>query len=444
MRHGFSLRRSSFIVSAESMTWLIRNSLTLAAYWAVLVYVYINSISPINADASWLYLRPNLPKEIESVAWALILLPTISTDWKRPSDFGLTILYFIGLVPTLVIFGLADQPRATMYTIIAGYLAVWTMSRAPIRIPFIQLRRGKSASPYIAGIGLTIILAWYLMKGNPGRINVDLSAVYNFRDEATSIYDVGPLGYLAAWTPEVLNPFLFCYFLIKRKWVLFGLFYFLQFYCLVIFQAKAVFIPCLMLPLLFFAGPKRSGRIWFIFALMATIIFCEAIYEIYKFNFFVQYWTRRFFFVQQFLYFNYFDVFKKIGLVYYSDSFLSHVIDYPFRQPPAYMVAYYMTGADSDPNTGFFGAGFMELGEIGVVLSGLIAGTVLRIFDRIIPEKMPMWFFGTMAFLPFMAMLVSQNVLTSMLTGGVFGLLILVMSSHQMEDKKLTRFIMRV
>lgn len=426
--------RRALVVRREDLRWLAWNAGLLAAYWAVLAYSYVHAIAPVNASEFSMYLRPNPTKEIEGMVWAVLLLPTVNTDWKRPSDFGLTLLYFIGLIPALIIYGLADQPRLVMQTIVAGYFSVYVGCKVPLHIPYIRLRQGGQSGIYLAAVGVLIIASWFAIKGDKNNFNINLFAVYDYRTAAESIFDVGPLAYLASWTPRVLNPILFSYFLLKKKWFLFSMSFLYQLFSLVIFQEKSVFIPCLMLPLLYFAQSGRHGRVLFVLSLAATIIFCEIMYERYDFVLFSQLWTRRFFFDQQFLYFNYYEIFKKIGLVYYSDSFLSGIIHYPFPYPPANMVGYYMFGmADQNANTGFMGAGYMELGTIGIVLSGLLAGLTLKLFDRITSLEIPMWFFGTVAFLPFMAMLIAQNFFTSILTGGGGVLLILMLCIKRLD-----------
>ncbi len=427
-------------IPVEDIRWLMWNGGLLTFYWAVLTYAYIHSVSPINATDTSLFLRINQTKEIEGIIWAFALLTTVNTGWRQPSDFGLMILYFIGLVPALIIFGLADQPRSSMYTMLAGYLAVYTACKAPIRIPNIRLRQGARSGIYLAAAGVLIIMSWFAIKSDRSNFNIDLLAVYDYRTAAGSIFGSGPLSYLAGWVPRILNPFLFCYFFFRKKWTLFAVAYAFQLFCLVIFQEKSVFIPCLMLPLLYFAQNGRQGQFWFILSLTATIVVCEIVYAKYDFFLLIQLWTRRFFFDQQFLYFNYFEVFKKIGLVYYSDSFLNGVLHYPYPYPPASMVGYYMFGQpDQNANTGFLGAGYMELGTFGVVLSGLMAGFVLKLFDRITSFEVPIWFFGTVAFMPFMAMLVAQNFFTSILTGGVAMLLILMLCTRPNEWSALSQ-----
>ena len=423
-----------FVIPAEDIRWLMWNGGLLAFYWTVLAYCYVHSVSPANATNTFLYLSVDPIKEIEGIVWAFALLPTINTHWRRPSDFGLTLLYFTGLVPALIIFGLADQLRSSMYTMLAGYLAVYIGCRAPIRIPYVRLLRGGRSGVYFAALGVLIVAAWFFAHSDHSSYNIDLREVYDYRADAVSLFDVGPLKKLAPWVPKVLNPFLFCFFLFRKKWILFTLTFVFQIFCLVIFQQKSVFIPCLILPLLYFAPTGRRGQIWFILAFAASIIACEIAFEKFDIGLFIQFWTRRFFFDGQFLYFRYFDVFKKIGFVYYSDSFLSGFLNYPFPYPCQNMVNYYTFGTpNGNANTGFLGAGYMEFGNIGVVVTGLMAGLMLKLFDRIVSLGIPIWFFGTVAYMPFMSMLVSQNFTTAIIgSGGVFILAILMLCTREL------------
>lgn len=420
-------------VSAGRLRWLAWIALAVAAYWLVLSYVYIHSISPINATDAFLYLRIDAAKVAEGALWGALLLPTIDGDWKRPSQFGLTILYLIGLVPSLILFGLSDQPRWEIYTIIAGYVAAFAGARLPVSIPRLRLRAGPRTAIYIAaGISAFIVL-WFFAMG-AASFNIDLLAVYRYREQANSAFEFGPMAYLAAWTSRVMLPFCMSYFLYRRQWPAFAAAVFFQLFCLVIFQEKSVLIPCVILASLYTAPKGRAALVWLIAAFIASIAICELVYDLTDNYLLLQLWPRRFFFVQEFLYFSYMDVFSKIGLVYYSDSFMHWLMHYPFPDFPAAMVQYYAMGKlDGNPNTGFLGAGYMELGVLGVVLNGFAAGFILRLFDRAGPRNMPLWFFGTFAFLPLYAMLIAQNFVTSLLTGGV-GAAMLLLLLTQLEE----------
>jgi hypothetical protein len=426
--------RNSLTFPVEDFRWLGWNAVLVAIYWATLTYSYIYAVSPVNEAEFTMYLKISPPKIIEGIIWTALMIPTVNASWRKPSDFGLSILYFFAFVPTLVIYGLADQPRPFMYMILSGYMAVVATCKIPFRIPLIRLQQAGRTGAYLAAIGTILIAAWFVARGNRDMLNLNLLDVYEYREEAGRVFDFGPIAYLASWTPRVLAPFLFCYFLLCRKWTLFLVAFAFQLSCLVIFQEKSVLIPCVMLPLLYFAPSERMGRVFFILGIAATIVICDVIYIKYDFALLSQLWTRRFFFDQQFLYYNYIDIFSKIGNVYFSDSFLSEVVHYPFQYPPANMVSYYMSGhSEANANTGFMGAGYMEMGAFGIVLGGAFAGLVLKIFDRVTSPEMPMWFFGTSALLPFMAMLVTENSQTSLLTGGIVPLLLLMMFMRHVD-----------
>lgn len=418
---------SAIPVPVERLRWLAWTALAVAVYWVVLSYVYVHSVSPINATDSFLYLRIDNEKIAEGALWAAMLSPTIVSAWKRPSDFGLALLYLLGLIPSLILFGLSGQPRDVIYTIIGGYIAVVLGARVPLRIPAIRFRTNRPAALYIAVGSAAFIFLWYLAKGS-GNLNFDLSAVYNYRDQANSIFNYGPVSYLATWTFRIMTPYCISYFLFRRKWLACAAALAFQIFSLVIFQEKSVFIPCVMLAALYFLPNGRGAVIGLIGMFVASIVACELIYDLWGNYIPIQLWSKRFFFDQQFLYFNYFDVFSKLGFVYYSDSFLKWLVHYPFPDAPAQMVQYFAMGQlVGDPNTGFLGAGYMELGKAGVILNGLAAGFVLKLFDRVTPRNMPMWFFGTFAFMPLHAMLIAENFVTSLLTGGVGAALLLLM-----------------
>ena len=425
-------------IPVSHVRWFVFNALAIAAYWAVLTFVYVHVISPVNATDTIFYLNINGGKIAEGALWALLFLPTIGNGWTRPSEFGLTLLYLIGLVPTLLLFGLADLPRTMMYIILAGYAAAWTGVVFPLRIPQIRLAHGGKSAIWIAVAVSAFTIAWYIFKG-PRTFNIDLQAVYDYREEANAVFEFGPVAYLAEWTPRLMLPFCMCYSLYRRKWLWFGLAFLCQLFCFVMFQEKEGFIACVMLPILYILPQGRAGRISYVLVLTASILACELVYDIWDNVLLVQLWPRRFFFVEQFLYFNYFDVFSKIGFSYYSDSFMKWFVHYPFPDAPSAMVQYYAMGKMAgNPNVGFFGAGYMEMGALGVITNGFATGFVLKLFDRVTAPGMPLWFFGSVVFLPFFGMLIAQNFATSLLTGGVAAAILVMLCSADLPFNRST------
>jgi len=145
----------------------------------------------------------------------------------------------------------------------------------------------------------------------------------------------------------------------------------------------------------------------------------------------IQMFVRRFLFAQQFLYFDYYQVFSDIGQVHLSNGILAWLWRYPFPYEPTAMVAYYLTGVPGgNPNTGFFGSGYMHFGTIGVPLWGAVIGMALSAFDRAVPREVPMWFFCGVAGLPFFAFLVAQDLTPSFMSGGVAPLFVLMVATR--------------
>jgi hypothetical protein len=129
---------------------------------------------------------------------------------------------------------------------------------------------------------------------------------------------------------------------------------------------------------------------------------------------------RRFLFLPALLNIQYLDFFSGSPL-FYSHSFLSGVLDYPFFLPPPRMIGHVYYGGEGNMTNGIVSDGFMNLGYAGIFFNAMIAGAIIAFFNKL---KVDAVFFGL--FFLLVQKFIDSAMFTALLTHGV--LLFMAMS----------------
>ena len=101
---------------------------------------------------------------------------------------------------------------------------------------------------------------------------------------------------------------------------------------------------------------------------------------------------RRAFFVPAGVTYEWFEFFSVNSHVYWSDRVLSSFIQYPYNQSIPKTVGEYMYSPDLAANSGFIGSGFAHGGLIGVAIYALLLDFIIRIFNQLSRDGVPIWF----------------------------------------------------
>ena len=116
----------------------------------------------------------------------------------------------------------------------------------------------------------------------------------------------------------------------------------------------------------------------------------------------------------------YFDFFEG-NSIYFSNSFLTGFIDYPYKLDPAHLIGIELyNNPETHANNGFLSDGFMNLGYYGMILFTLIVSVIIKFFDAL---KIDPRYFGL--FFLMMNLFRSAALSTSLLTHGLWVLIII-------------------
>jgi hypothetical protein len=367
----------------------------------------------------------NSEKYIESWLLYLGLLLLLPAKARRPSDFLICLAFFAFLAPLLIFYGFADASRWALYCVLAQY-AIMSIVKAgrPIRVPVV--RNGPAMALGVAIAGVVVATTWMVASGALATFNLNLDAVYDFREEAGRTINVGFLSYIVVWVPAVCGPLLLMRALRDRHRTLVLGIVLLHVFWFGITSHKAVlFFPVLVVFL--HALFKHSRALSLIPVGMSLVVTISLVSYYATGSLFLSgMFVRRVFFTSSHLTFTYFEFFEQNAFVYWSNSFLSSLVSYPYDESVALIIGNYLNEPNAWANNSFFSTGYMHAGFLGVVIYGLAAGAILKILDSLVSAAVPMWMSLSVVVVPFFTLVTSADLTTTLVTHGLgFAILML-------------------
>jgi len=135
--------------------------------------------------------------------------------------------------------------------------------------------------------------------------------------------------------------------------------------------------------------------------------------------------ARRIFYVPSFLTFVYYEFFTNNAKVFWSNSFMSFFIDYPYNESVPFVIGNFLNDSTLYANNSFFSTSYMNAGIFGIILYSFIMSFILFVLD-IISLRIDKNIVLSLSLLPFFQVFTSADLMTSLLTYGI-GVLLVVL-----------------
>jgi len=278
---------------------------------------------------------------------------------------------------------------------------------------------------WISFAGILIGIVWVLLVGGDRYFNLDLELVYDFRDLAGEVLDVGVMAYLMSWVPAVFAPALLVLALLRKNIAL--IIFVLTLHVIwfgVTSHKTALFSPILILFVWFaFRYSRAVSLIPFAFTIMVLIALISA--QASDDNFGASLFIRRVFFVPSHLTFSYYEFFSKHEFVFWSNSITSVFIKYPYPLSPPQLISDYL-GGSGHANNSFLSTGYMHAGILGIIFYCILVGKLFNIIDGLAANGMSLRCAIALVIVPAHSLLTSADLPTSLLTHG-FGIVVLIL-----------------
>lgn len=381
---------------------------------------YNHSVNPVKYAESWVLF--------------FLLLVMIPQSVERPSHFYLNYFFLCFFAPLLILFGLSDSDRTFIYYAVFVFIIIRVVSTGRyFQIP--RVKQGRAVLSVVISFFLISVTGWMFVSGGLSLFNLDLMRVYDFRDEAGGLIDVGPMAYANTWSTNVIGPAAFAVALLKRKFFVALLLLSLFVLWFGINTHKSVlFFP--VVAIFLWAWLSRSS--WMIYLPAALCVVLGGglwLSIIFDNNFIGGMLIRRVFFVPPMLALTYFDFFSTNNFVFWSSSVLSDLIDYPYFTEPAKLIGHHL-GWNAHANNSFLATGFMHAGFLGMALYGVVIGVIFKLIDSMTRYRLPVWVALSVTFGPMHTLLINADLLTSLLSHGLgLAVMLLLFFNLHADDK---------
>ena len=399
----------------------------ILAFAVFRVALDIGYVTFVNANFAYAGYALDVEPSRYALSWLLTALAAIMMPARFTQAAHLFLAYLgaVMLTPLTSLYGLASAPFTPIAASMASYgvVRVVAILVPPFALP--RIAYGRRIALAIAAAGLAFVIVRMSALGGLASFNLDLTAVYEFRDMQSDIVGGGIFNYVNVWAGKVMAPLLLALGLLYRRWdivaiavgahvVLFG----------VTAHKAVIFYPAAVtgIWLLF----RRRPALWVLPAALAGVVSLSLIVTLVTQDLMAaSLLVRRVFFVPARLTLDYFEFFTAFPPVLWSNSVLAPFFDYPYELSVARTVGLW-NGSGASANNGYVSSGYAHAHWIGVFVYSIILGTLLSVVNSIARNVRSQWFAAAVMFVPLMAT-VSSDLLTAMLTHGVLPSLVLLL-----------------
>jgi hypothetical protein len=366
---------------------------------------------------------------------------------NRVSDYFLASFLLAIIAPLSSITGLANTGffpllvTASVFLFFRVFQYGSILSKVMLVPRFTKLSEGRIISLGVAFTSVFVLIIWYFYSGAFRYFNLNLLKVYEFREASAELASVGLFSYFNGWVYKVFSIFLMCYFLLKKRFFLFFLFFCVQVFFFGVSAHKSVlFYPVMVFGIWFYFRRTRAMSLMPL-SFIVIIFFCLLLYLLFDHTLAGSLFIRRVFFVPAKLTLDYFAFFSINDFVWWSNSVLEGFIKYPYDFSVPKEIGQY-NGSGSSANNGFISSGYAHAGLWGVAIYSFIFSYFLKALDSIVlSSDIPIWLALGMTIVPLRSALISSDLFTTMLTHGLALSFLMILlfrrSPHSLKSRSL-------
>jgi len=393
---------------------------------ALLEASYVNIVSTVFG-----YLGYSINFQLSNyiLSWLIFILSFVMVRGRitRVSDYFFITALLGVLAPITILYGYDANrdllPLLTVYvalflTYIISHIKFFSFKGLP------TIKYGMGIAVVVSLVFVVLLIVWYFVSGV--KFNLDFSKVYEFRRGNAEIAARGILAYTNNWTYQIFNVTLFTFALLYKRYFIAVILFLIQVYFFAASAHKAVlFYPVLVVGIWFYFRKTNSAVVVpFIFSsvIVASLLTYYFMGDVTASSLF----SRRVFFVPARLTYDYFEFFASNPNVYWSNSILKSLVEYPYDRPVGEVIGQFLGKDDLNANNGFVSMGFAHAGYLGVIFYSILVGILLRFIDDITFLSLPLWVSLSLTIVPLRSFLISTDLFTAMLTHGFFVAIIII------------------
>jgi len=428
--------RKFFIRTLSSRLFLI---IVLFLYRVSIDLSYIYVISP-KYGYSGFDLDINQLKVFESYVLLFIFSLLLKHKINKPSEFFILFLFSMLGVPILSIYSMQNKSKEFLYMILLSFIVIIVSSKIK-QIKFPVIRNGYKFAIAISLLTGVFLFSWIIIRGGLSYLNFNLLKVYDFRRKVAELVFPGILSYIMSWFGKVMNPLLIAFSLWKKnkKMVILTIGVQVLFFAITAHKSM-LFYPVLIIFSSIFGRKKYLGQM-IPLGLAGVTIISSIYYYITDNLILLSLFIRRVLFVTALNHYRYYDAFKELGFLYFSNrAWFPKIIEYPFELPVPQVISLIYNGHPNTwVNTGFLASGYINGGLTCMLIYSFIVGLVFRFIDYIAKNYLPSWLCIAIMIVPIFG-LVNADLPTALFNHGILLAMImlwLISNANIMNNKNI-------
>ena len=345
------------------------------------------------------------------------------------------LIYFLYILPTITFFSLSDKQLNELLLLILPYFVILffinNKNKTLIFLP--PIKNGKLIVLLTSIIIILIVLYNYFLNTS-GNMVFKFSEVYIFRSKYGETTSSGLYGYLNNWAGKVFSVLILAWSLKAKNYL--WVFISILFIGLLFFLSghKSVLQGLFIVIFFYLLSKTKNTRILILYGFCGLLIISTAAYLINPSSYISSILIRRLLFLPVKINFTYLEYFSIHDKIYWSNSILKSIYQYPYDLKPAFLIGDYLYSS-KDPvhaNTGFIASGYMQAGYFGVLIYTFLSVLIFKLINTYSLRNSKFISFSIL-FIPINTLFFSSDFFTTLLT---HGLLIAILCLCIFNEKK--------
>lgn len=390
-------------------------------YRVVLDISYFSWVSPFFGydPYSGLFVDMNYLKLAISYLLVFIVALIIPKGTNKVSSMIMQLHFIVMIIPLSTIYALANHSTSFYLMVLFCFcMQIVVLKYLPL-ISLFKVKNAKVILVSLLSIFTAITFAYSLKAHGIQLTSFNFSSIYQIR-EGTKTNVI--MDYLITWQYRIITPFFFLITFIRRKYLLSLIFAFMQVVTFLIYPHKEIIFSLIIIVFALFIKRKEfkidlSWATFLSIGTIATIVIHRVMDIVFPLQTIV-----RLLYVPAVIKFQHYMFFLENQKLYYSEGMVGKVlgIEYPYSQPSGFLVAH----PEVNNNTGYFAYAYDNAGFAGMIIISVCFVCLLVLIDSLVKNENKLII---LAFLIYpMLMLNDGDLLTLLLTGGLFILLLIL------------------
>lgn len=329
-------------------------------------------------------------KLLNGVIAIMVLAFAMDFSSEKPSQFFLTLHFFIGIIPLAIIYYMQNANPTFFNSVWIGYLFACILSRVNFNTRECEMTEIENISPVILCVSaISVVLSLVYLIVHNGMLQswfLALSDVYDVRSEKIVISNKY-IGYIFPWITYFIAPFLESWLLSKKQYFMTGGLFFISYVFFLYTGNKTILFSIPLVLVMFVFSRKKNTIAWFFSLLTLGVIWLSAGVIVNGNRIFVWGYSlicRRTLLYPADIKFNYHDYFlthQKIGL--YGLPIIGNRLGADASSLGHEIARIYYNAPDMNANTGFLVEGFSRFGYAGIIIVMVAFVLIIKLLDNL-------------------------------------------------------------